>query len=453
LSPADYGCIAILDLTSGLMAILIGSGIAAAVSRYHFEIQDEAKRSAMWWTGEVFVMLLSTAVVVFAWLSRDTLAYVTLGDTHGRGAYYYTLVLLTLWLNTVGQIPSVYLRVRKYSGIAVAISFAHLLFNIALNVYFVAALGKGVVGILLGNLIALGTTTIFLVAIFYWHHGKCTLQWPFIGEFLRFGSPLMATSILALVMHDADRYLLRLFLNMDQVGVYSVAYKIGHAMEILIHSPFAAIWLTAVYEVAHQPEAKQVYARVFQIYVYILMVVMLGVSLFARPMLSLMVAREYTTATNLIPIICLAYLFFSLSEHFRVPAMIHKQTTKTLPAALVSAAVNLVANVLLIPILGLSGAALATLITFTTHSVVLFYICRKIDQIKYPFTVTGGVLLAMISSYLFCYFLEAIEVSDFVRYTTATTIWLFWVLFLLESCFGKELRNKAFAVFAQSRQY
>ena len=34
LRPADYGTIAILDLTAGVVGIIIGGGIVAAVSRY-----------------------------------------------------------------------------------------------------------------------------------------------------------------------------------------------------------------------------------------------------------------------------------------------------------------------------------------------------------------------------------------------------------------------------------
>jgi O-antigen/teichoic acid export membrane protein len=51
LSPADYGCVAILDLTAGILAILIGSGMASAVMRSHFDSDDEEYRSRVWWTG------------------------------------------------------------------------------------------------------------------------------------------------------------------------------------------------------------------------------------------------------------------------------------------------------------------------------------------------------------------------------------------------------------------
>jgi len=70
----------------------------------------------------------------------------------------------------------------------------------------------------------------------------------------------MAT-LLALTMHQADRYLLRVFLDMDRVGIYSFAYTIGQAINALCLMPFVAIWSVEVYEIARQPNAKQIYVN------------------------------------------------------------------------------------------------------------------------------------------------------------------------------------------------
>src|SRR5262245_51408202 len=51
LQPADYGCIAILDLMVLLLGIVIGAGIGNAVARYHFDAQSDVERDRVWWTG------------------------------------------------------------------------------------------------------------------------------------------------------------------------------------------------------------------------------------------------------------------------------------------------------------------------------------------------------------------------------------------------------------------
>ena len=96
LNPADYGTMAILDLTAAVFGTLIGTGIVSAVNRYHFEAHNEVEQDAIWWTGLTFLGLIATALVTPAWLLRTPLAHLTLGPDYDQGSYFYTLVLLTL---------------------------------------------------------------------------------------------------------------------------------------------------------------------------------------------------------------------------------------------------------------------------------------------------------------------------------------------------------------------
>ena len=207
LSPADYGCIAILDLTAAVLGAMLGRGIVAAVNRYHFEAQDEAGRDRVWWTGMTCLVLLATAVVVPALVSRQALARLTLGATYQQGGFYYALVFCLLWFNTIGGLSSSYLRVRKWSGLYVGLELAALIVNIGLNLYFLIVLQLGVAGILLGNLLAGSVKVMTLTAIFVSSRGPYALHWPLVGQLWRFGSPLVVTAFLALLMHQADRYL------------------------------------------------------------------------------------------------------------------------------------------------------------------------------------------------------------------------------------------------------
>src|SRR5262249_44475180 len=157
-------------------------------------------------------------------------------------------------------------------------------------------------------------------------------------------------AMMSLVMHQADRYLLRLFVGLDQIGIYSLAYSIGQAINTLCFLPFTSIWGVVIYEIAQQQQAKKIYAQVFQYFVYAQMLIFLGVSLFAKPMLALITASDYSAAESIIPVVCLAYLFFSLHEHFKVPAMLAKRTLSLLPPVVLAAASNVLSNLVLIPL-------------------------------------------------------------------------------------------------------
>ena len=61
LHPADYGVIAIVDLTTGILALLIGGGMTSAASRYHFEAETPEEQRTVWWTSVIVVTVLSTS--------------------------------------------------------------------------------------------------------------------------------------------------------------------------------------------------------------------------------------------------------------------------------------------------------------------------------------------------------------------------------------------------------
>jgi O-antigen/teichoic acid export membrane protein len=428
LTPADYGYIAILDLTTAILAILVGSGMASAVNRYHFEAHDQTERDTVWWTGLTILTLGATVFVSLAWLLRHPLARITLGSNYDQGSYYYTLVLLTLWFSLVGSLPDTYLRVRKWSTRSVKVSMAHLLLNIALNLYFLVVLKLGVHGILLGNLLTSVVRTTLLLIIFWSSQGPYTLRWSLVRDLGNFGVPIALTTLLSLTMHQADRYLLRLFLDMERVGLYSFAYTIGQAINTICLGPFVAIWSVEIYEIAQRPNAKQLYALIFQYFIYGLLLVMLGVSLFIKPLLTLLVKPAYLEAASLIPIVCLAYIFFSLHEHFKVPALLAKKTSFLLPAYVVAAITNISMNLIAIPWLGTAGAAWTSVLTFATFSFVGLWRYRTLDRIHYSLLRCGLVLVGMSTSYIAEQVLIDWYFHGMWTFILAATIWSSWAI-------------------------
>jgi O-antigen/teichoic acid export membrane protein len=418
--------------------------MVTAVSRHHFEARNDLERARVWWTGLSFVGLLAVVVLVPALLFRDALAAWTLGPTIREGGFYCSLVFVNCWVGVVGSLLNSHLRVQKRSTLSVAINLGCLLLNICLNVSLLVFWQMGIPGILWGNLITGIVTTACLLAIFSQQVGSYRFHKPLLLPLWRFGAPLVVTALLSLLLRQADRYFLRIFSDMDSVGIYSLAYAIGQGINTLYMSPFSMSWNVVLFEIAQQPDAKEVYARVFQYYFYGLVLVMLGASFFAKPALAFVVPQNYLAAADLIPIICLAYLFFSLHEHFRVPVILAKKTTNLLPVLGIATLVNLGLNLLLIPSFGPTGAAWASVVSFAVFSFTGLWRYRAIDRYEYPLGQCGVVLTGMVISYCVIRKLETLWVDSAWPLVIAGGIWLAWAIILLgpllRKVFTEELR-------------
>ncbi len=442
LTPSDYGAVAILDLTAALLSVLIGSGMAAAVTRFHFATEDERERDGVWWTGVAWIVVMASAVVLPLVLIREQLAVWTLGDAFPDGGLYYALALATLWFGTIGQVTETYLRVQKWSGRFVAISLGRLLVNVGLNVWFLVGLGWGVPGLLLGNLLATILTALVQFAVFARSRPRPTLDRGILGRLFHFGGPLVITALLSMLMHEADRYLLRLFLSMEEVGIYSLAYKIGDAINTLCLLPFGAIWGVVMYEIAERPDARQVYATVFKYFTFGMMTVMLGVALVAEPALGILAAEEYGAAADLVPIVLLAYVLFAMHSQFNVPAMLARRTVALLPAAAAGLLVNLLFNVLLIPRWGTYGAAWTSVLTYATFSFVGLTLYRRIDRYDYPFGRVFLIAAGIAATYLAFRLQVAPRVEGWTQIGVAAGVWLVWAAALFVPVVGK-LRSES----------
>ncbi|MFN9717684.1 MAG: lipopolysaccharide biosynthesis protein [Planctomycetota bacterium] len=383
LTPEDYGITAIMDLTATILSLMIGGGMVTAVTRFHFEKDSEQQHDALWWTGLSYILGVSVVVLFPLWLGRQTLSDVTLGADVPNGSRFYEYTLATILVQVVGQFVDGYLRVLKWSGIFVMISLGRLFLNVGLNIWFLVGMDLGVEGLLLGNFLASAFHTIALLAVFLKTRGRFAFQSDLAIGMVRFSMPLVVTALLAMLMHEADRYLLRALVDLKQLGIYSLAHKIGFAVNTLCLMPFSSIWHVAIYDIERLPNANQLFSKIFDWFVAGVGILLLGAALTVHPILPLLTPDAYGDAIDLISVILLGFFVFGLQLQFEVPALLHKKTALLVPGSAAGVIVNISGNLLLIPMLGLWGAGWTAVLTYAAFSFTTLFLCRQISPIPY----------------------------------------------------------------------
>jgi O-antigen/teichoic acid export membrane protein len=424
LSPADYGCIAILDLTNALLAIVLGSGLQWATTRLHFAAADERGRAEVWWTGLSLLSGAATALLVPAFVLRHLLADLTLGAEETNGAYFFALALPTLGLNSVAVLLEGYLRARGWAGTFFLISVGRFVFNGTLNVALLALFQMGVAGILIGNLATGVVVTAVLLALFGRHCGRYRFSPARGRELWAYGLPLVATGMMALLMSQADRYFLRAYGSLSDAGLYALAWALGQGINTLILLPFSMSWDPVKFQIATRPNARKVYADVFQVFMAVLLLIQLAFALLAYPLLAVMVGTRYLAAAELVPLISLAYLFFSATDFLGLPAALHGQTAKLIPASLAALAVNLAGNWLLIPAYGMVGAGAALVLTFAVRAAVTHASGLAIERIGFRLGSVLALLAAAVAVYAGVRWLRSSSLPAWVPYGVGGAAWL-----------------------------
>ena len=431
LSPADYGVVGILDTTAAILSLMIGGGLVTAVTRFHFERPSAEDHDRTWWTGLTWVAFASIVVLTPMWLGRQTLVHLTLPHGASNGEWLYTLVIATILVQLVGQFVDGYLRVLKWSGVFVSISLCRLLLNVGLNVWFLVGLDYGVEGLLMGNLLASVAHTIVLLSLFVKTRGPYQFSLTLARKLIRFSAPLMVTAFLAMLMHESNRYILVYLVSESDLGVYAFAQKIGFAVNTLCLLPFSSIWQVAIYDINRQKNSDEAFEKIFGWFVYGLGILLLGAALTVHPILPLLTPDAFGPAVELISVILLALFVYGLQIQFEVPALLAKRTALLIPGSVAGVITNLSFNYMLVPRLGLWGAAWATVATYTAYSFTTLLICRKVRPLAYPWRQSLAAAFGLVASYLIVRFYLFPHVGFFVQLLTSILCCGLWAVLLL----------------------
>jgi O-antigen/teichoic acid export membrane protein len=170
-------------------------------------------------------------------------------------------------------------------------------------------------------------------------------------------------------------------LDLGEVGIYSLGYKIATVSNLLIIQSFQTGFLPIAYKMYEQPGNNRFFIKSLTYYSFVLVLFSLAVSLFAKELITLMSRDDaYIAAYKIVPFISLAFIFkgiqyvFSLSLHFV------KRTKYNAFIVLFIAVFNFFLNYLLLPRLGIYGAGLASVTSFFIMLVLFrFYTKRFYD--------------------------------------------------------------------------
>ncbi len=431
LTPADYGVVGILDTTAAILALMIGGGMVTAVTRFHFERPSEEDHDRTWWTGLTWVTFASVVVLTPLWLGRQTLVSVTLPHSISNGEWLYTLTLATILVQLIGGLVDGYLRVLKWSGVFVMISLGRLLLNVILNVWFLVGLKYGVEGLLLGNLLASCVHTSVLLSVFVCTRGPYQCSFSLAKKLLCFSAPLMVTAFLALLMHEANRYILLYLVSDSDLGIYAFAHKIGFAVNTLCLLPFSSIWQIAIYDIYRQKNSDEVFTQVFGWFVSCLGIVLLGAALTVHPVLPLLTPDAFGPAVELIAVMLLALFVYGLHIQFEVPALLAKRTGLLVPGSLAGVITNLTFNSLLVPHFGLWGAAWSSVATYSAYSITTLFLCRKVRPLAYPWRQSLATAVGLCASYIIVRFYLFPHLGFIGQLLASTACCGIWAILLL----------------------
>ena len=382
-SPDQYGVIDLISTFIVFLNILLILGLDSAVGRYYVDTENKGDKKLTASTTLYSILAFSIVVVLLLILFSNKIS-ILLFDT----PVYSTILTVALASVPFSILFASFQNLLKWNyqpGLFAITSVGCLLIQASFVIYFVVFLKLGILGIYVGSLV---TFIIFSGVGFWLTRSSYTLNFSSrrLKELLYFGVPLIPLSLAHYIMTYSDRYFLNHFSGLHEVGLYGIGYKLASLISILLLG-FQHAWGPFVYSTYKNKNAKQVFSKTFD---YVSIAICLGIlalSLFSKEILLFFTTQEYIEAYKVVPLIMASIATYTLGGYFSVGIGIAKKNIHRAWSGGVAALTNLVLNYLLIPPLGMIGAATATIISFLVLGGILTLISQRYYYIEYKFGV------------------------------------------------------------------
>ena len=388
LSPTDYGALVVLNTVVTLVTGVSELGLGAAFTRmYLYDCKTPREQLDALSTLVVSLLLILFPITVAGMMAAPWLSVLVLGHTSYTDAIAVASVLVLSQNLTVPGL--VWLRVESRAGLFSTITIANLLITAGANIVLVGTLHMGVVGSLVAN--GLGDVIIIIctLPVIFWRAGF-HLRIVMVGSMLAFGAPHVMNVISGWVLQLSDRYLLEHFASLSLTAGYSVAYALGGILSAAIIAPFSLAWWVLMYPIAKREDAKHMFKLIFRGFSFVLLFATLGLSLFGNSALDLLFPASYHTQSPIIPIIALSTMFNGISNVVTLGMSLQRKTWLASLTYIIGALINVGLNIVLIPIYGAMGAALATLVAYMAMVLIGYLFNQRI----YPVPFEIGLFLA-----------------------------------------------------------
>lgn len=397
LTPAQYGLLELIELSTQTVAIAFGlQAIGTALTRiFHDQVSADAERSVVS-TALIGTALLGILVTIASVAGAGPISRAVFG-TDEWTTLLQTAFVAMLFASQI-EVILVYERMRGHARFYLAYSLVTLGLSLVLNILFIGVLDAGVWGFVSSKIIVSVGGALFLA----WRLRR-DVGWhwrgAYVPEFVRFGAPLVLSGLSYFAIHFSDRFFLSSAVSLAELGRYALAYRFALMVNVLVGDSFAKSWNVSLYGHTGDTAWREGFARVAAYLTFMLASTGMAVAIFGPELLRVMVPASFYPPLLLLPILVLAYVLRDIADFFRSLLLINKRAGWVGKIALAAAAVNLVANVALIPAFGTHGAAWATLATWSAYLAVCWVVAQREHRLPIRLRPYGRLLLLMVAVY------------------------------------------------------
>lgn len=400
LTTTDYGVLSLLEVTSQILVAVLGMHLSKAMMRWYAEEKDLSRQKSIVLNTYGSVFIVAVIYVVGFQFFDEGLSVLYFGKADFK--VYFSWLSFWVAAEMLNRVTLDLIRIYERTLFFLLITVSKFVAILGLNILFVAYYKMGVEGIILGQVIGNSLVLVLTFPFIYHKIRGASFDKIILSEMMSYSFPLIFSTLSTMILTMSDRFMIKYLASYSEVGVYSLGYKVASVLNVFVIQSFQMGFLPIGYKMFKEKNAPQFFARVMTYLLFVLFFIGLGISLFSKELIVFFAKsnQAYWVAYTVIPLLILSFVFRGANYMVSLGLHYTKNTRFNAYILILAATVNVVLNYITIPIYGIYGASLASVVANAIMLVMFYHFSQKYYPINYELVrllkvfIVGILLLA-----------------------------------------------------------
>jgi O-antigen/teichoic acid export membrane protein len=434
-----FGTWSLINATILLIVPFALLGFESAIIRFLSAEKDKGKISEDFLSASSTVFIFGTVLSLLLFLFSDPLASSIFKDIDSSS--YIKLASILILFNALEGLTLTFFRMQRKIGLYATLNISRnalqvgliavaVLMGYKLNGVIVAVIASGALFLAINLFIILRQT------------GLHVPRFSNTKSYLRWGVPLTPNFAILWIIQVSDRYIISYFLGVAAAGIYSAAYTMANYTAFVLSPLSIVLYPTIIkfYEEGEISETKKYLKYSLKYFMMIAIPSAFGLSIMAQPLLSILTKPEFVTGNTVVPFVALGAIAFGFYRICLYIIFLANKTYLTVRLLGTAAVLNIVLNIILIPPMGIVGAAVATLIAYVVLGMLTLIVSRRYLKfdLSLLFMLKSAIASALMA--LCIYLFDPASVTEVIISIVGGILIYFGVLLIMKGLSKSEIR-------------
>lgn len=400
LSPADYGIVNYINTINFFLIIVGVLCLNTYYMVYYYRVESVLEQEKMFGNLSIFVVGIN---LFFTFLIYGVGALFPRVFSENIDFFPYIAIgIVTNFFNVLAILPSALYRVQERPLPLTILNVSKGVLTMGFTVVLVVGYGFTALGVLYSTLIV----SVIFGIIFSWITLKnmiWNIDFVQIKKALIFSLPLLPGALAYYFISMSDRVFIERYLDLTQLGIYSTASTLAMILNIIAYGAYKA-FEPYFFKIYGMDGFKEKFIKVQNVFCAVVLLVGMGLSLFAKEFFVLFASVQYQTVYYFVPLVEIGVVFSAVSMLYGTIITAKGKTKINSYITIVGSLLSIALNVILLPIWGIVAACLASATSLGLILLLSIYYAKlEIGLFRIFLAFVVSVIIVGVSVYIFTF--------------------------------------------------